>query len=209
MTSILDIHFCNFYIRKFSDDNGNYRIALYYGSQNNGTLFFYSRGPSTSTEVGGVIGNPNEWSQVWVIRRGSSHEIWVNGLNKVASHQTIQDVSSASGEADLHIGTRFTKTGANSGRLALLRISSGAPSTEQIKKSYDDEKHLFLPNASATIAGSSDAVTALGYDEDTEILHVGTSWGRSSFQGLNRTDYGSTTSIGNAISASNGLIVEE
>ena len=36
----------------------------------------------------------------------------------------------------------------------------------------------------ATLYGSSSDVTALGYDEDTELLHVGTSSGRSDFQGL-------------------------
>ena len=196
------------YIWDRGDDSGNYRIALYYGSNNNGTMYFYSR-DTAATEVSGVIGAPNEWSQVWVIRRGDSHEIWVNGVNKHASSELVRDVSSANGEADLHIGTRFNKDNPNNGKIALLRISAGAPSAEQIKKIYEDEKHLFLPNATATIAGSSNAVTALGYDEDTEILHVGTSAGRSSFQGLNRTDYGSTSSIGNSISASNGLIVEE
>ena len=40
---------------------------------------------------------------------------------------------------------------------------------------YEDEKVLFQENAKATLYGSSDAVTALGYDEDTELLHVGTS----------------------------------
>ena len=50
-------------------------------------------------------------------------------------------------------------------------------------KIYEDEKDLFQENAKATLYGSSDAVTALGYDEDTELLHVGTSAGRSDFPG--------------------------
>ena len=70
------------------------------------------------------------------------------------------------------------------GSLALLRLSATAPTAEQIKKMYNDEKHLFQENAKATLYGSSDAVTALAYDDDTELLHVGTSAGRSVFQGL-------------------------
>jgi hypothetical protein len=92
--------------------------------------------------------------------------------------------------------------------LALLRVSATAPSEEQIKKMYNDEKHLFQENAKATLYGSSDAVTALAYDDDTELLHVGTSAGRSVFQGLNRVD-NTTDAVGAAISASNGFIVED
>ena len=92
--------------------------------------------------------------------------------------------------------------------LALLTISATAPSAEQIKKMYNDEKHLFATNAKATLYGTSDAVTALAYDDDTELLHVGTSAGRSVFQGLNRVD-NTTDAVGAAISASNGLVAED
>ena len=52
-----------------------------------------------------------------------------------------------------------------------------------------------------------DAVTALGYDEDTELLHVGTSAGRR-FQGLRRIN-NNTTAVTTAISASDELIAEQ
>ena len=73
---------------------------------------------------------------------------------------------------------------------------------------YNDEKHLFEENAKATLYGSSDAVTALAYDEDTELLHVGTSAGRSDFQGLRRIN-NTTTAVTTAISASDDLIAEQ
>ena len=73
---------------------------------------------------------------------------------------------------------------------------------------YEDEKVLFQENAKATLYGSSDAVTALAYDEDTELLHVGTSAGRSDFQGLRRIN-NTTTAVTTAISASDELIVEQ
>jgi trimeric autotransporter adhesin len=92
--------------------------------------------------------------------------------------------------------------------LALWRISGTAPTAEQIKKIYEDEKVLFQENAKATLHGTSDAVTALAYDDTTELLHVGTSAGRSVFKGLRRVD-NTTDAVGVAISASNGLVVEE
>lgn len=90
----------------------------------------------------------------------------------------------------------------------LLRISATAPTAEQIAKIYEDEKFLFQDGAQATLYGSSDAVTALAYDSDTELLHVGTSAGRSVFQGLRRVD-NTTTAVGAAISASNGMVAED
>ena len=93
-------------------------------------------------------------------------------------------------------------------KLALLKVSGTNPSPEQIKKIYEDEKVLFQDGAQATLYGDSDAVTALAYDDSTELLHVGTSAGRSVFQGLRRVD-NTEDAVGAAISASNNLIVEE
>ena len=67
---------------------------------------------------------------------------------------------------------------------------------------------LFQENSKAVLYGASDAVTALAYDETTELLSVGTSSGRSDFQGLRRIN-NTTTAVTTAISASNGLIVEQ
>jgi len=92
--------------------------------------------------------------------------------------------------------------------LALWRISATAPTAEQIAKIYEDEKVLFQEGAQATLYGSSDAVTALAHDNTTNLLHVGTSAGRSVFQGLRRVE-NTTDAVGTAISASNGLVVEE
>ena len=105
-------------------------------------------------------------------------------------------------------GARPNLTQNYTGDIALVRFSGSPVTPEQAAKMYNDEKHLFATNAKATLYGSSDAVTALAYDDDTELLHVGTSAGRSEFQGLNRVD-NTTDAVGAAISASNGFIVEE
>jgi len=94
------------------------------------------------------------------------------------------------------------------GSLALWRVSASAPSAEQIKKMYEDEKVLFQENAACSLYGSSDAVTALAYDEKTELLHVGTSSGRSDFQGLRRIN-NTTTAVTTAISAYDGSIAQQ
>jgi hypothetical protein len=92
--------------------------------------------------------------------------------------------------------------------MALFRYSKTAPSAEQIKKIYEDERVLFQEGAQCTLYGSSDAVTALAYDETTSLLHVGTSSGRSDFSGLKRIN-NTTTAVTTAISAYDGFITEQ
>jgi hypothetical protein len=94
------------------------------------------------------------------------------------------------------------------GGISLFRISATAPYPAQIAKIYNDEKFLFQAGAQSTLYGTSDAVTALAHDDATGILSVGTSAGRSDFQGLRRVE-NTTDAITAAISASNGLVAEE
>jgi hypothetical protein len=150
----------------------------------------------------------DSWNKVDIIRKSNVGSVWVNGVQKVSgSHSgNMTDTN-----AKLTVCNRGYFNPHNQGfptGIALFRVSATAPTLEQIKKMYNDEKHLFQPNAKATLYGTSDAVTALAYDDDTELLHAGTSAGRSVFQGLNRVD-NTTDAVGAAISASNGFIVEE
>src|SRR6056300_319380 len=141
-----------------------------------------------------------------MVRRSGVLYGYVDG-NLVGS--TTSSGSMTNTSANLRVGTRAnTGTSPILGSLALLRISATAPTAEQIAKIYNDEKVLFQENAKATLYGSSDAVTALAYDDDTNLLHVGTSAGRSVFQGLRRVD-NTTDAVGAAISASNGLVAED
>ena len=153
-----------------------------------------------------VPSNGTYWRQLAVVRRSGTIYVYQNGTQYLSRANT-QNV----GDTDhiLRIGTGIPyRVSPATGNMALWRISATAPSEDQIKKIYNDEKHLFQENAGATLAGTSDAVTALAYDDDTELLHVGSSWGRSVFQGLRRVD-NTTDAVGSAISASNGFIVED
>ena len=76
------------------------------------------------------------------------------------------------------------------------------------KKIYEDEKCLYHENAKCTLHGTSDAVTGLAFDDTNDVLHVGTSSGRSDFRGLNRIN-NTTTAVTNAISASNEFVAEQ
>ena len=147
------------------------------------------------------------WSFVAVSRINGTNRLFLNGELKATASST-EDYTHSNTDT-LRFGQRQDGYGGGyPAGLALWRISATAPSLEQIKKIYEDEKFLFQENAQATLYGSSDAVTALAYDDSTNILSVGTSAGRSDFQGLRRVN-NTTNAVGAAISASNGLIVEE
>ena len=87
-------------------------------------------------------------------------------------------------------------------------MSNQAVSQEQLKTIVNDESRLFQENAKCTLYGTSDRIRGLDFDETTELLHVGTSSGRSDFDGLQRIN-NTTTAVTDAISASNGLIAEQ
>jgi hypothetical protein len=151
----------------------------------------------------------NMWNCWHFVRRSGVCYVYLNGKQQT-SFTSTDNLNASARSAGLSIG-KIDYTGSNDywrGSVALIRISATAPSPEQIKKIYEDEKRLFQEGAQATLYGSSDAVTALAYDDNTELLHVGTSAGRSVFQGLRRVD-NTTTAVGAAISASNGLVADE
>jgi trimeric autotransporter adhesin len=152
------------------------------------------------------VASPNTWYHICIARRNGYTTAYINGKAGKTAADTHDHTSTSPGYIGIYsTGSHDWRT---RGSIALLRYSLTAPSAEQIKKMYEDEKHLFQENAKATLYGASDAVTALAYDDDTELLHVGTSAGRSVFQGLRRIN-NTTDAVGVAISASNGMVAED
>ena len=148
------------------------------------------------------------WVHWCMVRSSGVMSFYVNGVHAGSAANTRNVTPSTSAKKLLRLGSDVSLVKALPGSAALLRISATAPSAEQIEKIYEDEKVLFQENAKATLYGSSDAVTALAHDDDTSILSVGTSSGRSDFQGLRRVS-NTTTGVTTAISSSNGMMVEQ
>ena len=179
--------------------------------QHNGKYAFYSRQDGTANWTAFAATNAtygNYWSHVVMVRSGGTLYGYVNGKLE-GSASFSGNVSN--NDAEIYIGRRNPSVDNSqeySGSLALAKIGGSAPTAEQVKKMYEDEKMLFQENAKCTLYGSSDAVTALAYDEVTGRLHAGTSGGRSDFQGLRRIN-NTTTAVTTAISAHDGFIVEQ
>jgi len=206
---------------KNSSASGNYEQLMQYGGNSSSNIFRIYITPtrdglllqSTNSSFSGnydswqisapITGN---WQMFVATKSGNSLKYYLDGRH-IGSY-TLSYFSSFSG-SPLYIGgvpgnnspTYLTTA------FSLYRITGTIPSQDQIIKMYNDEKVLFQENAKATLYGTSDAVTALAYDEDTQLLHVGTSSGRSVFDGLRRVD-NTTTAVATAISAADGLVVE-
>lgn len=160
---------------------------------------------NVGTLTGNYVCNDGVWHQVALLRRVGIFSLYVDGVYQSSFTDTANYSNTAPlGFGILVYGMQYPLT---NGSLALWRATATAPSDDQIKKIYNDEKVLFQDNAKATLYGTSDAVTALAYDQDTKLLHVGTSSGRSVFQGLRRVD-NTTTAVSTSISAANGLVAE-
>ena len=147
------------------------------------------------------------WIHVCFTKLNNSIKGYLNGVHMVNGTSSGNIYSQSSNKNGLYIGrgpvgNHFT------GDMALLKLSSTAPTDSEVAKIYADERAMFGENAKCTIYGSSDVVNAIGYDSEEEILHMGTSSGRSDFSGLVRIN-NTTTAVTTAISASNGVIAEQ
>jgi len=170
---------------------------------------------STATAVNSTAAlDDGNWHCAVGTREGATAKLYIDGRLDATSgcsansHDPGTTSSLVIGAEEITAAAGTYQNPADLSSMALIRYSLSAPSAEQVKKMYHDEKFLFQENAKCTLYGSSDAVTALAYDEVTDQLHVGTSSGRSDFQGLRRIN-NTTTAVTTAISAHDEFIIEQ
>ena len=193
--------------------DGAPRNLLLIRSNNGGTanhLQFYHNTAGNNTSdlvITDFDVTDNTWHQVVALYDGSAYRVYVDGKASSQINSTNRDVDNTD-SSPLWIGIRHSETSPMLGRLALFRYSKSAPTPEQVKDMYEQEKPLFHENSQVTLYGTSSDVKAIAYDEKTELIHIGTSSGRSDFQGLARIN-NTTTAVTTAISAHDGFIVEQ
>ena len=184
--------------------NSSYGVYFDYGTS---TEYVYLSDSNDRSMV-----RDGNWHQVVCqVTAGQGGEIYIDGIKKSTANNVTAPSTWSQWDTNyrLYVGCgRGLGALPFSGYISLVRYSLSKMSTEQIKKMYEDEKFLFQENAKATLYGSSDNVTAIAYDDSTNLLYAGTSAGRSEFQGLSRIN-NTTTAVTTAISASNGLVAEQ
>ncbi|MDZ5648940.1 LamG-like jellyroll fold domain-containing protein [Nitrospirillum sp. BR 11828] len=128
------------------------------------------------------------WRQWWAVSRSGSLELWLDGVRVATAIRTVGTLSNTA--AQLWIGlTGLLTLPAGGTSLAQLRLSTTAPTPEQIARMYADERPLFQPGAKCVLGGTSAAVQGLAHDPDTGALYAAKGDGTSVFQGLVRTTH--------------------
>lgn len=189
------------YIFDRADGAGAGRWYLYNAAGNFGT----NSGPAGVSL--GKLNDSSNWGHLAIVRASGTTTYYVDGV-AVGSGANALSIDGSAVSSSFRVGTRYDLTSPLTGSLTLLRISATAPSADQIKKIYEDEKYLFRENAACTLYGASDAVTALAHDSVTDLLHVGTSAGRSVFSGLRRVS-NTTNAVGAGIGAYDSLVIDD
>jgi len=177
---------------------------------------FYLRGQVGTVNLETThFGNATGWNQVVAVYNGSNQlRLYKNGDYVHGRTVTFSNISARvilfANSYNNNGGSYENRSYSNdpNAKMALARVGLGEPSQEFINKMYYDEQSLFQKNAKCTLHGTSDVVTGLTFDDTNDVLHVGTSAGRSEFQGLTRIN-NTTTAVTTAISASNGLVAEQ
>ena len=158
----------------------------------------------------------NTWEHLAMVRKQGKMYWYLNGRN-VSVYNDTTNYTSANSDTHFRVGGLTYQTSnlfntnqysMSAGKLALFKTGAEAPTPEQMRELYQDEKKLFAPNAKCNNGSTNNYVRALEYDKDTDTLHVGTDVGRSDFNGLVRINTTSTP-VTTVISASNGLIAEQ
>ncbi len=194
---------------------GGWQLML----NSSGQVYFYWYGDSTHGEMGGVAATnvlDDKWHHVIACSNiaNSSSKLYLDG--ELVGTSGVNYGSVSQNPAKLIIGRwASNKTGDLYFRgsialvkLGVLKAGRYLVNHERIRHMHQTERQLFTPNAKCTLYGSSDNVTAIAYDDVKEILHAGTSAGRSEFSGLKRIN-NTTTAVTQTISASNGLVAEQ
>lgn len=145
------------------------------------------------------------WQMIAYVRRAGVLEAYLDGRLQTSVANTT-NITYAN--AVTRVGARLDSPNTPGHSLSLWRLGATAPSADQIAQIYRDELALFQTGAVGTLAGSSSAVTALDYDDSTDLLHIGTSTHRSAFYGLTRVSSEATPAGAiTCLSASGGAVL--
>jgi len=177
---------------------------------------------------GGVVGDTDiEANQLyffcWVRNGGTgTNYVYLNGEldgsnsdggGGAASRQTlIIGARHANSQTSENTGGSITDNN-HWGQVALVRISAGYTDADMIRRIYNEERKLFMPNAKCTLDRDSNLIRGVSYDKNTGLLHVLSNNTRNDFDGLvriNSENRNSAGTLGNRpISSAKGMIVEE
>ena len=182
-------------------------VQLWYNTSNQSIRLAENDGTARTCYVNYPGLTTNKWYQIVVGRKDGTQFVYLNGVRNKANTWSSGQITWTQG-TQFRIGNHHDTQHPVIGYLALFKYALSAPTYQQAQQMYQDELGLFQPNAKCTLYGSSKDVNAMDYDHSTDILHVGTSEGRSEFQGLNRIN-NTPSAVTTVLSVSKGLVAEQ
>lgn len=189
--------------------SNSYYISLMRETSSNDESFGWgiggANGSATSFPTGATVAE--KWYFLCLTFDGTRVKFYTDGEQEWSGADTYSPVTLGT-RPYIGVGNLPLSVTGDNFDCALVRFAEHAIPADQVKKIYQDEKLLFEENAAATIYGSSSQPVAVAYDKGTDRLHVGTSQGRSVFQGLRRVD-NTADAVGANISASKGFVADD
>jgi hypothetical protein len=160
-------------------------------------------GTTTRTATGTLAIDDSMWRHVMCVYSAGTLTVYVNGVvYSTVSGAALLTMTNASAITRIS----YSVAGGNpltNGSITLWRVSAYAPSADQIAYIYRTELPLFQSGTNCTLDGTSASVTAIAYDETSDVLHVGTPWGRNALRDLVRVE-SVATSVGSVTALSAG-----
>ena len=144
---------------------------------------------------------PNAWNHVVFVRSGSTGYYYINGV--LAGTTTMPSYDGALTNGTIRIGNRADGNAFHRQQIALARAGLTAPTPQQIRDMYEAERQLFQANAKCLLP--ADSVSALAYDDSTDLLHVATTSGMARLKDLLVVDKDAIVVTG--IDARSGIVV--
>ena len=143
----------------------------------------------------------NAWNHVAFVRSGSNMTYYINGV--FAGTSTMPSYDGALTTGTIRTGNRADGAANHKQQIALARAGLTAPTPQQIRDMYEAERPLFQPNAKCLLP--ADSVSALAYDDTTDLLHVATTSGMARLRDLLVVDKDAIVVTG--IDARSGIVV--
>ena len=119
------------------------------------------------------------WNFVTAIRKNGELNLFINGKKQTLVANSTTDITN--NLHSLYVGNRIDVDQFLTGSISLLRMGKTAPTNEQIKKIYEDEKSLFYVDAKCTIQNGSSNVSCVS---NNGCSFVGTNTGLTKFNGV-------------------------
>jgi len=187
---------------------GGDHVTAYISSGSSAVTFRVKKGAAANYDsLSGFSSSDTAWQKLSFIRDAGVLYIYING-SMVKSFAVATDISIPT--ATLRIGNATSAWSTGYNNMALFKVGLTAPSAEQVKFMYDQEKQLFGTDSKALLTASAvtdseylkssgicavETAGAYDYLKGLEVLHRGIAKDDTTDLGFDRVQVNGTTDV--------------